>query len=369
MPPPEPAARPAFALGVAEANPHLIAPSGDPAFAVARDRLVALRPQYARLMVDWSKLQPDPGRPPDFSAPRDGCMRGLPPCGGSAGVRALLEAIRDRQRLDGGWQVVVAPYGTPPWAAQRVAGCAAGGRGETKGIPDPEAYRRLIRALQRLGDDVGVALPYWSPWNEPNHPTFLHPQRRGCSPGARPVSPTRYGRLARVVAAELRAGQSLVLGDVAGYPAPQSVALGAAEFAGALPRDVACLDGPWAVHTYVGERARGGAAPAPAPTEGAANRRLIDAVDRVLRGQGCPKPIWVTETGAFDHRCAAMAHALATWARDPRVDAAFQYTFREDPEFPEGLAAAGLGSFHPSYKAWLAFARLTGPEPPRRPCA
>jgi hypothetical protein len=139
------------------------------------------------------------------------------------------------------------------------------------------------------------------------------------------------------------------------------------EFARALPREILCHPGPWAQHTFVGERARRGAEPEAADPDTAANEKLIDAIDRVLRRRGCPKPIWITETGSFDHECAAMGAALADWARDPRVDAAFQYTFREDVQFPVGLADARLGRTYPAYEAWRAAAAPGGP--PARPCA
>ncbi|MBA3328866.1 MAG: hypothetical protein H0T43_11255, partial [Solirubrobacterales bacterium] len=166
---------------------------------------------------------------------------------------------------------------------------------------------------------------------------------------------------------ELGSGGRLVLGELAGYDEPQAAAATAAEFARALPRDVICRPGPWAQHTYVGERSRREDEPDAADPAKAGNLPLIDAIDRVLRRRGCPKPIWITETGSFDHRCEAIAAALADWARDLRVDAAFQYTFREDSEFPVGLADARLSRTYPAYEAWRAAARPGGP--PDRPCA
>ena len=47
-----------------------------------------------------------------------------------------------------------------------------------------------------------------------------------------------------------------------------------------------------------------------------------------------------------------MAAQLRAWRRDPQIRAAFQYTLREDPLFPVGLADAGLTRLYPAYAAW-----------------
>ena len=362
-----PAPEPPLAIGLSEANPHLVSPQGAPAFAAAREQVAALRPRYLRLVVHWSRIQPTAGEPPDFGVAQDGCLRGRPPCAPWGGLREQLAAITARQRADGGWRLLVVPHGTPDWAAAPATGCERPGTGPSGRMPDPEAYRAFMRAVQGLAREVGVRLAYWSPWNEPNHPTFLNPQRRRCDPHAAPTAPALYARLARVAAQELGPGQQLVLGELAGYDEPQPTAATAEEFARALPRDVICRPGPWGQHTFVGERGRRGEEPETADPRTAANIALVDAIDRVLRRRGCPKPIWITETGSFDHGCEAIAAALADWARDPRVDAAFQYTFREDPQFPEGLADTGLSETYPAYEAWRAAAAPGGP--PARPCA
>jgi hypothetical protein len=65
-------------------------------------------------------------------------------------------------------------------------------------------------------------------------------------------------------------------------------------------------------------------------------------------------PLWITETGAGDRpgACEAMAAQLRAWRADPRIEAAFQYTLRDDPIFPVGLADAGLTRLHPAHEAW-----------------
>lgn len=318
--------------------------------------------------MDWAKLQPRPSRPPDFSQPNDGCSRGTPPCLESDGLRDLLRAIEARRRVSGGWQVVLVIYGTPAWAASSPRGCERSGTRPRSRMPDLDAYRAFVRSVQALGRREGVRLAYWSPWNEPNHPAFLNPQRSACDPRAPAISPSLYARLARVTREELGPGQRLLVGELAGYDEPRATATAAGEFVRGLPRDVACAPGPWAQHTYVGRRASSGSDALAADTARAGNGALVDTVAAGLAARGCPKPIWITETGAFDHGCAAMASALAEWARDPRVDAAFQYTFREDAAFPVGLADAALKRLHPSYRAWRAYAGGVTRAPPQ-PCA
>jgi hypothetical protein len=47
-----------------------------------------------------------------------------------------------------------------------------------------------------------------------------------------------------------------------------------------------------------------------------------------------------------------MAAQLRAWRANPRIEAAFQYTLRDDPIFPAGLADAGLTRLYPAYAAW-----------------
>ena len=51
-----------------------------------------------------------------------------------------------------------------------------------------------------------------------------------------------------------------------------------------------------------------------------------------------------------------MSAALRSWAVNDRVDAAFQYTFRESRDYPVGLVSSSLFETYDSYRAWLAFA-------------
>jgi hypothetical protein len=58
-----------------------------------------------------------------------------------------------------------------------------------------------------------------------------------------------------------------------------------------------------------------------------------------------------------------MDNALRYWAQDDRVDAAFQYTFREDTSFPVGLADVALDRLYRSYEAWQAWSTPGAPPP------
>jgi hypothetical protein len=355
---------PPLAIGLTESDPRLLVAHGVTRGVAAR--AIALRPRYVRVLVPWARVQPSARRRPNWDAPPGGCPRTLPRCASARGLRSLLQAIRLRQQADGGWKILVVPYFTPPWAGHPWSGCQRPHASFLSRMPRIGAYRMFLRRIQALADDVGVQIAYWTPWNEPNHPAFLSPQRRTCSPRSPPLAPAAYAKLVRAAVRELRPDQQLVLGSLAGMEAPRVFAAGAAEFVRALPQDVACLDGPFAQHKYIGERARHGTAPLRADPATAAAPTLIDDVDAALRAHGCPKPLWIAETGTFDHRCEAVAAALGDWARDPRVTAAFQYTFRESRAFPVGLVSPSMRTTYASYRAWHAFARAS--EIPSAPC-
>ncbi len=356
--PPPPAPR--LAIGIGEADPHLLTPGADvPApYAAMRDALVALRPAYVRVLVDWSRLQPVPGRPPDLAAPADGCMRGISPCLPWGGLRDTLRAVRAL-----GAEPVLVLYGTPEWAATRVDGCTRRGASSFSRVPDVTAYRGFVRALLAFGAREGIDLPWWAPWNEPNLAGFLDPQRATCDAGGAPVAAGAYAALVRAAEAELEAApgdQRILLGEAAGIAEPRPKALGAAELVAALPRELVCSAGAWGQHAYLLRIRRGGreaTAVAPAETDA-----LLAGVERVLDAHDCPRPVpvWITETGVGDSPggCRAVGERLEAWERDGRVQAAFQYTFREDPLFPVGLTDPAMTRLYPAYAAW----RDRGPQ-------
>lgn len=360
---------PPLAIGLTEGDPRLLVPFGQTRHVAAK--AVALRPNYVRVLVPWERLQPYAGRKPNWDAPPGGCPRINPGCVSGLGLRSLLRAIRLRQHADGGWKILAVPYFTPTWAATGgFRGCQkARSRHPRAQMPRIAAYRTFLRGLNALADKVGVKIDYITPWNEPNHPGFLQPQRAVCNRRSRAIAPLAYAKLARAAKLELRYEQTLVLGSLAGLAQPRVYGAGAPEFIRALPRDVACLEGPFAQHTYIGRPGRGGREPRRANPASAGSHGLIASVLAELDAKGCPevKQLWIGETGTFDRRCEAMSAALRAWARHDRVDAAFQYTFRDARAFPVGLVSASLKKIYRSYRAWYAF--RGGPmKVPPSPC-
>ncbi|HEY8583425.1 MAG TPA: hypothetical protein VIL49_10780 [Capillimicrobium sp.] len=345
-----------LAVGINESNPHLMGPGPQPeAFARWRDRLLELQPRFARILIDWARLQPSPSAPPDFAQPADGCLRGIPPCEPFSGIVDQLRAAKAA-----GAQPVIVVLSTPEWAARPASGCEGEAGPRARMTADVEAYRVLVRSLVELGQREGIALPWWSPWNEPNHPTFFGPQRERCDAAEPLASAEPYAELFRAMKVELDAApgeQRMLLGETAGFYEPRERAGAAAEFAAALPRDVVCAADVWAQHAYV----KVDDELAADATGGAGAPEMLAAIGRALDAHGCeggPLPLWVTETGASPQAgetgCRELARALARWHRDERVTAAFQYTFREDTAFRSGLADERLTELRPAYAAWRA---------------
>jgi hypothetical protein len=375
-PPPTAAAR-SLAVGITEPNPNFLWPAGREVaapFGRWRDSLARIRPAYYRLMVDWRDVQPSAGAPPDLNAEESGCMRAERPCAGWAGVRDQLRALAARQR-EGGWDGMVVITGTPDWAAQPAGGCERPGatarsrRVRAEALP---AYRRLVAALIAAGRQEGARLTYWSPWNEPNHPYFLSPQRSECDRSAPSGAAVMYTELARAMVAELDAAegdQRLVLGELAGLAEPTRYRTTVAEFIAGLPRDLVCRAAVWGQHAYAG-----GADP-------------VDEAATGLADHGCPRvpPIWITETGAgtppeelaaaraFDDEreaCGELQRRLEAWYEDPRVAAAFQYTLREDDRFRTGLVTTDLQRARIALGLWEAWGARDSPgdPPPAAAC-
>jgi hypothetical protein len=389
-----------LSIGLDEENPNLIwsaAARPDPGggFAPWRDRLAALRPAFYRLRIAWAAVQPRPGAPPDWTAPQSGCLRALPPCGTFAGVRDQLAAVASQQQAQGGFEVLVVIGDTPAWAAEAPHGCPIGSA-DPGGLAPSAAglagYQDLVRSLLALSRSLGVRLDFWSPWNEPNQPGSLRPQRAACAAGAPALAPGTYARIVEALRSALAGDPDrpqIVLGDAAGYDHPRATALSAPELIADLPRDVVCSAPVWAQHAYVG-RPGGGASTAGLAGDPAqaGSLGLLGAVQRALDAHNCPQrhSIWITETGVggpaagwprpsdpstLAAGCRAMAAALDAWYRDTRVTAVFQYTFREDNLFPVGLADPGLTRTYPTYDLWRAWAggRIPVGPPPALPAS
>jgi hypothetical protein len=368
--------QPPLAQNAAASDASLAAQGRAGRVQLARAQLSALHPAYVRLLIDWAALQPDPRRAPALEAQVSGCARTIRPCASYRGVRDELAAVASQQRAAGraAFQVVIDIFGTPAWAAQPASGCEQGGLGTFSRAPSAaglSAYRELVHALIALGTREGVALDWWAPWNEPNDPTFLSPQRASCSTGAAALSASSYARLAQAMAAQLRAEggrRHLLLGELNAYQSGAADRTSVAQFVGALPADTLCVGDVWSLHAYAGW----GRTP-----------RVHDPVTALetalgARG-GCARgaPVWVTEAGAgaphageprrlgapaAQAGCDALALQLQRWSSDPRVGAIFQYTFRDDPAFPVGLIDAQLSHTYPEYRLWLAWSRVRSAE-------
>ena len=376
-----------LATGLTESNAQLLwsaraRPEAPAGFGPWRDRLAGLRPRYLRVPVYWSQLQPDPATPPDLAKPADGCLRGIAPCAPFAGLREELQAIASLQQAaprGTAPQVEVVISGVPGWAAEPPTGCERSDAGPDSRPITQEgiaAYRSLIERLVALGAETGAELRYFSPWNEPNHPTFISPQRGTCLAAAPSVAPAIYAQLVRAAHDALDAApgdQQLVLGEMAGTTTPSPRRSTVQEMVAALPDDVACASRLWSQHDYATLLPEPGK---PDP---------ITTLEAALDARPCTRGahIWVTETGVGGPRpggdrptddvslragCRAQDDALRRWAEDPRVDVAFQYTFREDTAYPVGLADAALTRTYPTYELWKAWgARDPSAPPPALP--
>lgn len=383
-PGPGPAVAPRPVVGLTEDNAQLLLPpavsdgprwaSFGEAFVRSRRELGALRPAYVRLLVDWAALQPRSDRPADLAGPVSGCARSVGPCAPYPGLKGELEAIASEQRIrrrtgGTGPEVLIDVLGVPGWAAAPASGC------ELQGAPSDAralargaiaSYRALIGGLVSLAASEGVRLRWWSPWNEPNDPLFLSPQRARCETSAEPVSPAEYAQLAQAMAGELRLSDptaSIVLGELDGLTQDSARAVSVQSFVAALPGEVLCLGSAWSVHAYAVYGPDAGDAEPVAALEDALRRRGGCAADA---------PVWITEAGAGAPHpgptvgvsaaqqlegCRALATQLRRWLADRRVGAVFQYSFRDDPAFPVGLVSDDLRVLHPVYGLWLSLTR------------
>jgi hypothetical protein len=344
-----------LAIGITEQNAAFLRPAPRPVaepFARWRDELTTLAPAYFRLVVDWSSLQPDPAAPPDLARAQTGCLRARTPCAGYAGTVEQLQALAARQAA-GGWRTLVAITWTPSWAGSEAGGCEPGDVDPRARPPRADAlddYRALVRALLAAARAAGAELRWWTPWNEPNHPGFISPQRATCDAAAPSAAVAHYVAIARALQAELDAApgdQRLALGELAGLLTRTPGHTAVDEFIAALPTDLVCAADVWSQHAYVG-----GDDP-------------VDAVHAALTAHGCARTpaIWITETGAREASCAALQRRLERWHADPRVGAAFQYTLREDDRFRTGLVRSDLSAARSELAVWQAWGRAARPAP------
>ncbi|MFL5938652.1 MAG: hypothetical protein ACJ76U_17630, partial [Gaiellaceae bacterium] len=203
-PPPRldaPTRTPSLAVGITESNPNLIAALGPrlaPPWPQRRRQLVRMRPALYRIVVPWSAVQPTAGAPPSFARYNNGCIRDKGPCASYAGLHDQLLAVAARQA-----QALLVFVGLPPWAMADVPGCRRG-TDPAAGMPRAAAmpaFRRLVEDVLAEARSDGVAVRYVSPWNEPNHPAALAPQRSACDAAAPSRAIAGYVALARATRA------------------------------------------------------------------------------------------------------------------------------------------------------------------------
>ncbi len=375
-PPPldAPATGPSLALGITEPNPSLVAAPGargvPPEWVRWRDELARIRPSLYRLVVVWSQVQPRADAPADLARLELGCMRAVQPCAAYAGLRDQLRALASRQREGGGWEALVVVTGTPDWAAAPADGCRRGAQFGAVRASALSAYRQLIADVLAVADQEGARLRFFSPWNEPNHPYFLSPQRARCDPAAPSRAVASYRALAGAMREQLAVtpgDQRLVLGETAGLLEPSARATSVQEMIRGLPRELVCSAPVWSQHAYIG-----GTDP-------------VSTVTAALAARRCPRPhaIWITETGVgpapqgFSEArgitserqgCGLLHKRLLEWYENPRVTVAVQYTFREDDLFPTGLVTTDLTRSRAALGEWQAWgARPTTAAPPPAP--
>jgi hypothetical protein len=363
-----PTAGPSLAVGITEANANLIASPYSrpvpPEWARWRDALARIRPVLYRIVVPWSSVQPRPAERPHLALPNGGCMRDKGPCAPFGGLQDQLRAVASR-----GATAMVVFTGMPPWAAADTRGCRRGAGPGAAGLRAAAvpAFRRLIADVLALAETEGADVRYVSPWNEPNHPYFLGPQRAVCDPASPSLSAGAYARMARAARAALPHDVELVLGETAGIIEPSARSTSVPEMIGALPRDVICGARVWSTHAYIG------------------GNDPVAAVATALDARRCRRrhAIWITETGVGPapgglslargitgerQGCRLLHRRLLGWYRNPRVPLVVQYTFREDDLFPTGLVTTDLRRARPALREWQAWGDRPSPSaPPPRP--
>jgi hypothetical protein len=216
-----------------------------------------------------------------------------------------------------------------------------------------------------LGGKVGVKLRYWSAWNEPNHPFFISPQRTACDAAAPDQAVERYADLTRNLERaldEAPGDQEYVVGDLAGLDISKSKSTSIQEFLRKLPTPVVCGSTILSLHGYITGVNPVGLATRAAATHHCAKQHVV----------------WMTETGvgaphagedkritkpAERRDCRRLHRRLMQWYKDPRVTAAFQYTFREDDIFRTGLVTTALDRAFPVLEEWKAWGGSARPDP------
>ncbi|WP_026912915.1 hypothetical protein [Patulibacter minatonensis] len=380
---------PTLAVGLVTTDAGALTPPATPVpdFSAAQavtDRIAA---RFVRVDVRWDLLQPDAATPLDPARViGDGCGReSAKPCSGPISLARTLGALKAAQVAHPGhYRPLISFWGMPTWAGAPGTGCdAAKARDGARPLaPGKEpAYRAAVARVWEAVRAAGIDGADWTPWNEPNAPYFLDPQRASCAVDAAPRSPAEFGRLVVAMDGELHrlraaapAGSAarddrLVVGELAAWAAPAPRSVPSDEFLRALPDDVLCRADVVSLHGYFEARPRSGRGePVAAGLAELDRRRCLD-----------DRPAWITETAVGSPRaggkrdtsastlraeCRLMDRQLDHWYHEPRVTAAFQYAVREDPAFPTGLLDEGLTRTFPVAGVWAAWGGARDPAAP-----
>ena len=105
--------------------------------------------------------------------------------------------------------------------------------------------------------------------------------------------------------------------------------------------------------------------PVPSADESHSATSSFDLVQRANKGEGPALEALLRLTAQHQdpRSLLTLVRSLGRF-RDPRVTAAFQYTFRDDPVFPVGLADVSLTRTWPAYTLWLAWGGERDPRDP-----
>jgi hypothetical protein len=385
---------PTLSVGIVTNDVGALTPPATPVPAFERAQALTDRiaPRFVRIDVRWDLIQPDEAAP--FDPGRvigDGCGRErAQPCSGPQSLTRTLAAVKAAQVAHPGhYRPLISFWGIPNWAGDVGDGCEAAKarEGAQPLAPGKEpAYKAMVAAIWGAVRAAGIEGADWTPWNEPNAPYFIDPQRSACTPDAEPRSPESFSRMVVAMDEELERlrattpagsparGDRLVVGELAGWGAPSRRAVPTDEFLRALPDDVLCRADVISVHGYLEAHPRNGKGePVAAGLRELDRRPCLDG-----------RPAWITETavgaprsggerdtarGTLQFECRLMDQQLRRWYRDPRVTAAFQYSVRTDPAFPTGLMDEGLNRTFPVAKVWEAWGGDRDPaaEPPALP--
>ena len=306
-----------------------------------------MRPASTGCCSTGPRSSPQPGKA-NFDEPNDrlharrAAVRAVGrPARPARGARRAAEA----RRLAGARGVAGTPdvgRRAPPSGCERDETAARSRAAARRPARRLRALRRRRARARRRGR---ARLRYWSPWNEPNHPYSLSPQRDAVRARA-PVARRRALR---------RAGERDAAGARRRAGRPGDGARRARRPAESRPYTT----GDPRVHrrrcrrsSSARRRSGRSTATSAASTRSTTSRRALvevllpadarDLDDRDRRRRGGHWAASARVRAKQRGTCEQLHRRLVQWYQDKRVTAAFQYTLREDDVFPVGLVTTDL---------------------------